>query len=73
MSSEYISQKYKLISNGPKVVFSDAKVDNVINVTVKLRDASYFQNADMTYHIAKIVLLISVYNCFNVHQVLFSS
>ena len=24
----------KLISNGPKVVFSDAKVENVINVTV---------------------------------------
>ena len=34
MEDEYISQKIKLISNDPKVVFSDAKVENVINVTV---------------------------------------
>ena len=34
MEDEYISQKLKLISNDPKVVFSDAKVENVINVTV---------------------------------------
>ena len=34
MEDEYISQKIKLISKGPKVVFSDAKVKNVINVTV---------------------------------------
>ena len=34
MDDEYISQKTKLISNDPKVVFSDAKVENVINVTV---------------------------------------
>ena len=34
MEDEYISQKIKLISNNPKVVFSDAKVENVINVTV---------------------------------------
>ena len=34
MEDEYISQKIKLISNHPKVVFSDAKVENVINVTV---------------------------------------
>ena len=35
MEDEYISQKKtKLISNDPKVVFSDAKVENVINVTV---------------------------------------
>ena len=34
MEDEYISQKIKLISNDPKVVFSDAKVKNVINVTV---------------------------------------
>ena len=27
-------KKIKLISNDPKVVFSDAKVENVINVTV---------------------------------------
>ena len=33
MEDEYISQK-KLISNDPKVVFSDAKVEHVINVTV---------------------------------------
>ena len=34
MEDEYISQKIKLISNNPRVVFSDAKVENVINVTV---------------------------------------
>ena len=34
MEDEYISQKVKLISNDPKVFFSDAKVENVINVTV---------------------------------------
>ena len=34
MEDDYISQKIKLISNDPKVVFSDAKVENVINVTV---------------------------------------
>ena len=34
MEDEYISQKMKLTSNVPKVVFSDAKVENVINVTV---------------------------------------
>ena len=34
MEDEYISQKLKLISNDPKVLFSDAKVENVINVTV---------------------------------------
>ena len=34
MEHEYISQKIKLLSNDPKVVFSDAKVENVINVTV---------------------------------------
>ena len=34
IEDEYISQKLKLISNDPKVVFSDAKVENVINVTV---------------------------------------
>ena len=34
MEDEYISQKIKLISNDPTVVFSDAKVENVINVTV---------------------------------------
>ena len=34
MEDEYISQKTTLISNDPKVVFSDAKVENVINVTV---------------------------------------
>ena len=34
MEDEYISQKVKLISNDPKVVFSDAKVENVINVTL---------------------------------------
>ena len=34
MKHEYILQKIKLISNDPKVVFSDAKVENVINVTV---------------------------------------
>ena len=34
MEDEYISQKIKLISNDPKVVFSDAEVENVINVTV---------------------------------------
>ena len=34
MEHEYISQKIKLISNDPKVVFSDAKVENIINVTV---------------------------------------
>ena len=34
MEDEYISQKIKLISNDPKVVFLDAKVENVINVTV---------------------------------------
>ena len=34
MEDEYISQKIKLISNDPNVVFSDAKVENVINVTV---------------------------------------
>ena len=34
MEDEYISQKIKLISNDPKVVFPDAKVENVINVTV---------------------------------------
>ena len=34
IEDEYISQKIKLISNDPKVGFSDAKVENVINVTV---------------------------------------
>ena len=34
MEDEYISQKIKLISNDPKVFFSDVKVENVINVTV---------------------------------------
>ena len=34
MEDEYISQKTKLISNDPKMFFSDAKVENVINVTV---------------------------------------
>ena len=34
MEDEYISQKIKLISNDSKVVFSDAKIENVINVTV---------------------------------------
>ena len=34
MEDEYISQKIKLISNDPKVIFLDAKVENVINVTV---------------------------------------
>ena len=34
MEDEYISQKIKLISNDPKVGFLDAKVENVINVTV---------------------------------------
>ena len=34
MQDEYISQKLKLISNDPKVFFSNAKVENVINVTV---------------------------------------
>ena len=34
MEDEYISQKIKLISNDPKVVFSDAKAENVMNVTV---------------------------------------
>ena len=34
MEDNYISQKTKLISNDPKVCFSDAKVENVINVTV---------------------------------------
>ena len=34
MEDEYISQKTKLISNDPNVFFSDAKVENVINVTV---------------------------------------
>ena len=34
MEDEYISQKIKLISNDPKVFFSDAKVENVKNVTV---------------------------------------
>ena len=34
MEDEYISQKLKLIPNDPKVVFLDAKVENVINVTV---------------------------------------
>ena len=34
MDDEYISQKIKLISNDPMVVFSDAQVENVINVTV---------------------------------------
>ena len=34
MEDEYISQKIKLISNDPMVVFSDTKVENVINVTV---------------------------------------
>ena len=34
MEDEYISQKLKLIPYDPKVVFSDAKVENVINVTV---------------------------------------
>ena len=34
MEDEYISQKLKLISNDPKVFFWDAKVENVINVTV---------------------------------------
>ena len=33
MEDEYISQKIKFISNDPKVFFSDAKVENVINVT----------------------------------------
>ena len=34
MEDEYISQKIKLISNDTKMVFWDAKVENVINVTV---------------------------------------
>ena len=34
MEDEYISQKIKLKSNDPKVFFTDAKVKNVINVTV---------------------------------------
>ena len=34
MEDEYISQKIKLISNDPKMFFLDAKVENVINVTV---------------------------------------
>ena len=34
MEDEYISQKIKLISNDHKVGFSDAKVENVINVTI---------------------------------------
>ena len=34
MDNGYISQKIKLISNDPKVFFLDAKVENVINVTV---------------------------------------
>ena len=34
MEDEYITQKIKLISNDPRVFFSDAKVENVINVTV---------------------------------------
>ena len=34
MEDEYISQQIKLISNDPVVLFSDAKVENVINVTV---------------------------------------
>ena len=34
IEDECISQKIKLISNDPKVGFSDAKVENVINVTV---------------------------------------
>ena len=34
MEDEYIPQKIKLISNDPKMVFSDTKVENVINVTV---------------------------------------
>ena len=34
MEDEYISQKTKLISNDPNMFFSDAKVENVINVTV---------------------------------------
>ena len=34
MEDEFISQKINLISNDPKVFFSDAKVENVINVTV---------------------------------------
>ena len=34
MEDKYISQKIKLISNDPKVGFSGAKVENVINVTV---------------------------------------
>ena len=34
LEDEYISQKIKLKSNDPKVVFPHAKVENVINVTV---------------------------------------
>ena len=34
MEDEYMSQKIKLLSNDPKVGFSDVKVENVINVTV---------------------------------------
>ena len=34
MEDEFMSQKIKLLSNDPKVGFSDAKVENVINVTV---------------------------------------
>ena len=34
MEYEYISQKIKLISNDPKMFFSYAEVENVINVTV---------------------------------------
>ena len=34
MVAENISQKTKLISNDPQVVFSDAKGKNVIDVTV---------------------------------------
>ena len=34
MEDENISQKIKLISNDPRVVFSDTKVKNVINVPI---------------------------------------
>ena len=34
MEAEYISQNIKQIANDPKLVFLDAKVESVINVTV---------------------------------------
>ena len=50
MEAEYFSQKAELISNDRKLVFSDGKVDS------NLCDATYFQNANRTYYIARIVL-----------------